>query len=134
MIQKFIDTNKLNNHIFLLGHINSQELANMYKVSNALILPSFSDPSPLTVIEALYMKLPIILSNRCGNHFEAVIENLNGYLFDPEISESIQKSFVSFLNNRVLWEKMGSESFDIYLKNFNRKDVVKNFVSHLNHS
>ena len=30
------------------------------------------------------MKLPLLVSNRCGNHFETVLSDVNGLTFDQE--------------------------------------------------
>lgn len=129
IIQTFIYNNNLENHIKLLGHCNTVNMVSLYKKANVFVLPSFSDPSPLTIIEALKMELPLLISDKCGNHFEALIEEKNGYLFDPFEPQSIKNAFEKILSRTSAWNNMGKKSSRIYDEKFNRKLVITNFIN-----
>lgn len=68
----------------LLGPKTPKEIAELYALSDCLLLPSVADSNPLTVVEGLWSGLPLLLSAHVGNHPEAVKEGINGYVFDYE--------------------------------------------------
>ena len=129
--QRFIDENGLSEHVILLGHVSSSAMRELYSIANILLLPSFSDPSPLSVFEAMAMKLPILISYRCGNHFEALIDSINGFGFDPANRDEIVDSFLKIIERRNKLELMGNESYEIYSKNFSKKIVINKLIGSL---
>ncbi|WP_445781352.1 glycosyltransferase family 4 protein [Shewanella sp.] len=129
--QRFIDENGLSEHVILLGHVSSSAMRKLYSIANILLLPSFSDPSPLSVFEAMAMKLPILISYRCGNHFESLINSINGFGFDPANRDEIVDSFLKIIENRNKLELMGNESYEIYSNNFSKKIVINKLIGSL---
>ena len=91
-------------------------------------MPSYTDACPLSVNEAMKMHLPLLISNRCGNNFEAVVQNENGYTFDPDDKVSIQKSFDLILRKDISLKDYGAKSYKIFEKEYSIEVVVKNFI------
>ena len=118
-------------HVVLLGQLNSHDLANVYSQVDAFCLPSFSDASPLAVIEALNWGLPLLISNRCGNHFEAVKPGINGLTFNPLSPEEISVRFNDFINMKSEWEEMGRQSLKIFVEKFQKEMIIKNFIKNI---
>lgn len=92
--------NKLNN-IEFLGWVEGKKLLNEYKKADVFILPSYTEGFPNAVLEALNFRLPIISTN-IGGIPDSVIDNYNGYIFEPgdkicmvesvkKLGESIEK-------------------------------------------
>jgi glycosyltransferase involved in cell wall biosynthesis len=131
LILSYVNINNLGNHISLLGHCDTPKMISLYKKCNLFLLPSFSDPSPLSLIEALSMKMPVLISERCGNHFEAVINSVNGYIFDPFDSISLINAFNLILERSANWQSMGKKSGEIYTEKFNKSMVISRFVKQL---
>ena len=127
-IQAFIRSHAVEENIKLLGFCQSPEMVSLYKKANILVLPSYSDPSPLTLIEALSMKLPVLVSERCGNHFEAVVNEDNGYLFNPSEPDSIKQAFDSLMRRTGEWKNMGEISGKLYHEKFRKQIVIENFI------
>lgn len=127
LIQTYIDNNNLD--IKLCGHVTESEMIYYYKMANLFALPSITDPSPLSVVESVYMHLPLLVSNRCGNHFEAVKDGVNGFVFDPLDAKNTCEAFDRMIEIRDDWYKMGEESFKISRKVFDNEKVIKNFIS-----
>ncbi|SEA55280.1 Glycosyltransferase involved in cell wall bisynthesis [Xylanibacter ruminicola] len=128
LYKKYIEENKLEGHIIMAGFCDSKRMSELYNSVNALVLPSFSDPSPLSLVEALYFHLPILCSNHCGNHFEAVKEGSNGLTFSPLEPLEIKKKFEEFLSLRSSWTTMGEVSSKIYKEVFDTGKVVRSFL------
>lgn len=125
---QFIRDNHYEENIILEGFCDSAKMMDLYNMANALVLPSFSDPSPLTLVEACLFHLPILCSNHCGNHFEAVKEGENGYTFSPLDKEDIKQTFEKFMGRVDEWGKMGDVSASIYEEKFETKKVISRFV------
>lgn len=131
LIESYIQSEGLEENIKLLGHCDTQTMISLYKQANVFVLPSFSDPSPLSLIEAIRMKLPVLVSERCGNHFEAVIPESNGYIFNPLDPVTVRNTFANLFIRRTEWHDMGELSATIYNKNFRKETVIMNFINSL---
>jgi glycosyltransferase involved in cell wall biosynthesis len=127
-IQEFIHSHGVGGNIKLIGFCDSEKMISLYKKANVLVVPSFSDPSPLTLVEALIMKLPLLVSERCGNHFEAVMHGNNGYLFNPLDPNSVKLAFESLVLRADEWRNMGEMSGELYHEKFRRQLVIENFM------
>ena len=55
----------------------------LYAAADSLILPTRYDPVPNTVLEALAMALPAIVSTQCGAA-EIIEPGVNGWLCEPD--------------------------------------------------
>lgn len=76
---------KMERHqIHLVGFVNSVELPDFYAASDIYIHPSKKDRHSLSVSEAIYMGLPVLISNRCGSYGDSddVQEGKNGYVYE----------------------------------------------------
>ena len=130
-IRSFIIKNELERNIILAGFCDSVSVLRYYLKTDVLILPSFSDSSPLVVVEALSVGLPLLISNRCGNHYEALIDGVNGYLFDPENGIEIKNAFEKLIESRKNWAEMGRKSRQIFKEKFEETKVLKRFIYEL---
>lgn len=129
LYKDFIEENQLEEHIFLLGFCDTLQMNQLYNRVEALILPSFSDPSPLSLVEALKFHLPILCSSHCGNHYEAVKEGENGFVFSPSEIADIRGKFEKLLECQDSWKKMGQVGYDIFSACFETKRVALNFMN-----
>jgi glycosyltransferase involved in cell wall biosynthesis len=130
-LERFVSDRGLGDHITLLGHCNTPEVVKLYRKADAFLLPSFSDQSPLTLVEALKMRLPVLVSSRCGNHFEAVRDGVNGFLFDPFDPAATRQAYERFMSRRADWAAMGEQSGALYATTFDRRVAIRNFMESL---
>jgi glycosyltransferase involved in cell wall biosynthesis len=65
------------------GWVSYAETPRYYALSNALILPSISEPWGLAVNEAMACSRLVLVSDACGCAPELVHRGVNGYTFDP---------------------------------------------------
>ncbi len=128
--EDYIEKNALTN-IHLLGNIERNILMNYYKGCDLFVLPSFSDPNPLSVIEALFASKPLLMSDQCGNKFEAIVEGKNGYLMNPYDSNDIKEKFSLILSKYDKFGTMGQKSYEIAKQKFDPKLIVKSFMENI---
>lgn len=125
LIKDYIIYNNLQENIILLGFLNPESMARLYAKSDVFLLPSFSDPCPLSVVEALSMSLPLLISSRCGNHYEAVRVGNNGYKFDPLNPDEIKSSYEKIMSRSHDFEDMGEISRTIYEQEYKLSKVLE---------
>jgi glycosyltransferase involved in cell wall biosynthesis len=130
-VTNYIKQNDLDSYVILLGHLIKDEILEEYKKANIFVLPSFSDSNPLSVIEALHMKLPLLISERCGNAIEGLIEKNNGFAFDPYNPESIVSAFDNIMICKTEWQQMGKNSYKNALNLFNPDKELTNLINFL---
>lgn len=128
LIKQFIDENHYEQHIHLRGFCSMETVVGYYSNSDCFILPSYSDPSPLSIVEACCCGLPLLISCRCGNHYETLIEGENGFSFDPDNTKQIKSAYKSLLTCRQNWVEMGRKSYQMFEVNFKQETVLKRFV------
>jgi len=131
LIKEYIKINGYEEHVFLKGFCNMETVVSYYKRCDVILLPSFSDPSPLSLVEGCCAKMPILASNRCGNHFETVDEGKNGYTFNPDNHQDVRNAFEKMLERRKEWPAMGEHSRKLFEQNFKQDFVLKHFISEL---
>jgi glycosyltransferase involved in cell wall biosynthesis len=132
IIEQYITKNFLQDYILLAGDLNVYQLRLTLAKANIFCLPSFTDASPLSLIEALKMDLPLLISERCGNHFESVISGVNGFTFNPDSVSSVCNAFDSIIKVKHNLVRMGQESGNLYRSNFSLNYVVENFIEQIN--
>ena len=131
--KKYVSSHKLNENVFFLGNMNQVQVINQYRDADIFVLPSFSDPSPLTIVEAIWSGLPLLISERCGNHFETVENGVNGYTFNPFDPMDIKEKFDLMLSQKHRWSYFSQKSIDLARKNFKTKVVLSNFIQQMQH-
>lgn len=62
-IQKIISKNNIQKHIFFLEKINTEELAELYKMADIFLYPSYFEGFGIPVIEALFSATSVITGN-----------------------------------------------------------------------
>lgn len=131
MTRSFIIENGYQNEIKLCGFCDMKTVVEYYRKSDVLVLPSFSDPSPLSLVEGCCCKMPLLVSDRCGNHYETVIEGQNGYTFNPDNADEIRIAFENILHNRAKWKDMGCYSRKLFEQNFEQKTIIPSFIKQI---
>ena len=86
-----------------MGYRNTDEIAELYVAADVLLLPSLSDPNPLSCIEALWCGKAMLVSKHVGNYPEVICEGINGYTFSYDSENDALEKFESFLDKDEEW-------------------------------
>ena len=117
--------------VVVLGNVGYEQISYLYRMADVFCLPSYEDPSPLSLVEAAYSSLPIICSVFCGNCHDVVLPHHNGFIFDPHDRLSMTQSFTFLLANRERLHEMGANSLKYIDKTYNPDTVASAFYTHL---
>ncbi len=85
-------------HIRIITGKSWQDVPAYLALSDALILPSYSEPWGLVVNEAMVCGLPVLVSDRCGCAPDLVNPGVNGFIFDPYQPEQLAHSITSLIH------------------------------------
>ena len=119
----------------ILGHVSQSVILECLTLSDVAILPSFSDPNPLTMIEAIWAGLPILTSTHCGNWPETVKPGFNGWLVDPMDQSALRAATEEIYHcDETELQAMGQHSLELAQQNFDSRRKTREFVTALVHN
>ncbi len=80
----------LQNNVQLLGWVGEKEKLRYLKLADTMILPSYNEGLPMSILEAMAAG-KIIISGRVGGIPDLVTEGVNGFLITPGDVESLKQ-------------------------------------------
>ncbi len=101
-----------------LGTLAHGSIPSLLNECDIVVLPSFSESLPLTVLEAMACKKPVIATN-VGGIPEIISNNSNGLLFKAGNAEALAEKTILLLENEWLAKKIGKKA---------RKTVEEDFT------
>ncbi len=118
-------------NVKFLGMKNQQEIVELYVSADCFFLPSTSDPNPLSVIEASWTGLPLLLSKNVGNWPETVKQAKNGFVFDYDHPDEIENIISDLITTDEDWRRnAASISLGIMRKEYQADFVAQSLVKH----
>jgi len=84
----------LSSSVSIAQPVDYEDMPHCYAAASLFVLPSIWDHNPLTVIEAMWSGLPLLVSKRVGNYPEAMGDPPpNGWSFDPANGPEMTAAF-----------------------------------------
>lgn len=124
---KTIDTD-----IRFLGYKQQKDIIELYKTADFFLMPSLSDPNPLTCIEALWCGLPLLVSTHVGNNPEVIITGDNGYVFNYSNADEAISIIKNIIASSQEWrDKAKRKSLEIADTIYNPKNVIDRSINEL---
>lgn len=93
-------------------------------LSDLFVLPSDTEGLPLSMIEAMAMRLPCIATNVGGNS-ELIVDRKTGILVAPGNVADLAAAIKCLVRDPMLREQMGKKSRERYEQYFTRKDFLE---------
>lgn len=118
---------KLDTSIIFTGKISSEDIPQYYQAADIFVLPSYTEGTPLAVIEAMACGLPIIASN-VGGISEIVISNENGFIISPKNIKELSSKLRVLVKNQSLRSKFSNKSLKIINSEFNIDKKVEKLI------
>src|SRR5690554_2009009 len=103
-ISAIVKAHQLEEKVILPGKFQADELYGWYACASGFILPSLFEPFGAVVNEALIFGLPVLCSQYAGA--STLIQQGNGYLFNPSDDSDIVHKFSSFMENIQVVERV----------------------------
>ncbi|MEL6312437.1 MAG: glycosyltransferase family 4 protein [Pseudomonadota bacterium] len=91
-----------------LGYRSQQEVAEILKETDTLILPSFAEGVPVVLMEAMAARLPVV-TTQVGGIGELVEDSVSGFICPPGDLVTLTARIDTLLSDAALCAKMGAE-------------------------
>ncbi|WP_369048211.1 glycosyltransferase [Tenacibaculum sp. UWU-22] len=122
-IKKQIQEQSLEKNITLIPWIDRSKAMMILKKSQLYISTSRYEGLPYSIIEALNLSKPCVVTNISGNN-DLISSNFNGYLVSNNAKE-IAKKVVYLLENNELYKKLSFNARVEFLKKYDMKKNIK---------
>jgi glycosyltransferase involved in cell wall biosynthesis len=120
LLDKYRDKAKQDNipQIKFLGYQNN--VKKLYNQSIIYFQPSLIESHGISVVDAMMMGLPCIVS-KAGGLPESIIHGKTGYIIDPNDVDKMVEKLLELLGNENLRQSMGMAGKESYLNNFSHQ-------------
>ena len=108
-------------YVIWKGHVN--EIVDLYKDSHIVVLPSYREGLPKTLIEACAIGRPIVTTDAIGCK-DCVDEGVNGLKVPVKDSKALANALKFLFLDVDLMSKMGAESRKKAEREFDIRDVI----------
>jgi glycosyltransferase involved in cell wall biosynthesis len=113
--------------IALLGKVADADIVRLYASADIFIAPSLYEGNPLTVLEAMSSKLPIIASN-IPEMREIVTPGVNGLLFEPRNPKDLAEKINLLVQSKDLRKKLGENNREVVKERFTWKNTTEKYI------
>jgi glycosyltransferase involved in cell wall biosynthesis len=110
---RYVESNDLEDVVSFLGPIPYRSIGHAYQASDVFVMPTLADVMSVAVLEAIRFERPVIGSKMGGFAGHAVLEGVNGFLFDPRDAAGLARCMSSFIDEPALIDDMGRRSAEI---------------------
>jgi glycosyltransferase involved in cell wall biosynthesis len=126
LYQKTLDKIKnmnLEHHIRMIGYHADIQL--LLGSADIFLLPSYLELHSIAILEAMSMKVPVIISKNVGCNSEFIVNWQNGVLLDPFQDAGWAEAIVRLLKEPSLRRQMGEKGYQTCLEKFNINDAAQ---------
>ena len=114
----------LENHVYLVGFQNRENVLSIVKASDIFIMPSRYEGTPIALLEAAALGCPIVAS-ASGGIPELVTNEEHALLVQPNDPYALAESLVRLSKNREFALKLGKNAQQKTQKDFNFKSQIQ---------
>lgn len=127
-IVKFIDDNKLNDRIKLLGFLDADEMKEKIRKCKFVVVPSiWYENCPYSVMETLAIGKPVIGANIAGIP-ELVKHNRSGFIYNYNSSDELAERMKTLFENDNLVKKFGNNAKTDATKLYGKEKYYDNIL------
>ena len=125
-ILKEIDS-KIDGNVKYCTSLPWPEAMETLKASQVFVLPSRVESVPQSILEAFFLKIPVIATN-VGGIPELVTNNKTGILVKPNDPEDLLDKINYLLNDGKLRKTLANNAYDFVLKNFSWEFLIGKYI------
>ena len=109
------------------GPLPKEVVVQLMRKSALVVLPSFNDNSPYTVLESMACGTPVVASN-VGGIPEIITDGYDGVLVDPGSPEVLANAIVSVLQDKTLQNQMSKRGKVTIAKKFSWETNIPKYI------
>lgn len=121
----------LQDHVLFLGAYPVNNIAEVYRASDVVILASRFDGWGAVLNEAASLGIPLIGSDMCSASWHVIKDGMNGFRVKADSVRALKKAMQSYIENTQLIHIHGQRSKDVYFSEFTPDINAERFKSAL---
>lgn len=125
------DEIKILNKVEFLGWINNEQKLELLAKTDVVILPSYAEGLPMSVLEAMSVGLPVI-TTPVGAVEDAITHDVHGLLVEPGNIPQISQAITELSDNASKRKALGDEAKVKFLSCFKDDVVAKDLAGYYN--
>lgn len=122
-----IEQYKLGKYVKLVGRIPQENINLYYRLASYYVIPSIHEGKSMSLIEALFNKLPIIASDAPGIN-DIIINEKNGLLFKLDDYMQLAALIMKIVTEPTLATIISQNAYDDYVNQFQFKDMLQKYI------
>lgn len=124
-LRKLVHDLKLDHNVRFVGYVDRPQLIKLYQNASILVLPSYYEGLPTTILEAMACGIPVIGTNVYGTA-EAISDGQTGLLIPPKAPRQLAEAINELLGDRALQRIMGQNGRQMAIKQYDWNVVTDN--------
>ena len=113
--QRYLNSLKLLKYRSVNYLPHTKNIFKYIKKSDVIVLPSYGEGLPASLLEALFLKKAVI-TTKVNGCLEIVKNNYNGFLVRPKNSQDLKDVFLKIINKPNLVNRFKKNSYRLYNK------------------
>ena len=105
-LRREIQNKNLGTHVSYLGWLTGKEKEILLRRTDILVLPSYGEGMPMTILEAMSYGIAVISTN-VGGIPEIITSEKEGFLLSPGDLNGLQRKIIILYKNKKLRDEMG---------------------------
>ncbi len=122
--KKLVNSLQIHDSVKFLNWIGLEKKIDLLNSSKIFALPSYNECFPLSILEAMSARLPII-SSHAGGIPEEIEDKKSGFLIEAGDVQALSSTINRILDNDSLCDEIGSNARQRYLKYFRMSKIIK---------
>ncbi|MFA6491221.1 MAG: glycosyltransferase family 4 protein [Candidatus Babeliales bacterium] len=117
---------RVEKYIHFVGFV--RDIPSLLYCSDAMVLPSIGEAFSIAVMEAAFMKKPVILSCNAGAAGRVVVHEKTGLLFNPDDYGELALCIKKIIDDTCYAHLLGEEAFALVHKNFTVDAITQKYM------
>lgn len=128
-IKDKIVENDLQDRLILMGQSN--DLYSLYKEYAMMVMTSKYEGFPMTLLEGMANKLPLVSFDILTGPNEIIVDGVNGFLINPFDFDDMANKIVKLIDDDLMRESFSTKNSN-YVNEFNTRSITDKWVSLFN--
>ncbi len=127
-LERLIDVYGLTKNVHLLGDMVHDDIIHLVRKASVFVLPSRSEGIPVSIMEAMALRVPVISTDITGIP-ELVEHEQSGLLVPPNDSHVLAEKIVLLFKNEKLGESLSTNGYRKIVSEFNAEREIDKLIS-----
>ena len=127
-LETLIRRTGLSEKVLLVGYQSQPQVFEWFNKADVMVLPSYSEGIPLSLMEAMAFRVPVVASDICGNP-ELIKSGENGFLMPAGDDGGFAERIKEILENEGLRDAFVKKGYETVYREFNLDTQVDKLLA-----